>query len=78
MDPRTCPTCHGRGVLPEEKVCANETCGATFRWQEGRAEQDQHRSKGVLYCSRRCARAQAERARRRRKAAAERSRNEGS
>lgn len=49
------------------RQCDNETCGRWMQRQEGRSEQGQHRSKGVMYCSRACARAQAERARRRRK-----------
>lgn len=47
-----------------EKVCPN--CGKRFRLQVGRAEKSQHRRTGVIYCSRLCARAYAERERRRR------------
>ncbi|GAA4511505.1 hypothetical protein [Nonomuraea ferruginea] len=45
----------------EFRQCANEPCGKTFVRQRGRAEFGQHRTSGILYCSRDCARAQAQR-----------------
>jgi hypothetical protein len=48
--------------------CANETYPNLFARQQGRAEYDQNRTKGVRYCSNLCAKAQVERERRRRRA----------
>ncbi len=41
--------------------CANERCDRAFVRQRGRAAHRQHRTTGVKYCSRECARAQAQR-----------------
>lgn len=47
--------------------CANETCTVrAFAHQAGGAIKGQYRTKGVIYCSKTCARAQVERQRRRR------------
>lgn len=60
-----------RSAAPSEmfvKRCANERCGQPFTKQRGDAKYG-HRSRGVLYCSTQCAKAQSERERRRRRAA---------
>jgi hypothetical protein len=50
------------------KVCANESCGQIFVRQQGRAGAQQRKSEGVKYCSNKCARAQAQRELRKRRA----------
>lgn len=51
----------------EEKTCQNERCGAMFVLQEGRSKHKQFRA-DAIYCSAKCARAQAQREYRRRQA----------
>ncbi|MGW7598159.1 hypothetical protein [Streptomyces antimycoticus] len=52
------------------KICANESCGQFFVRQQGRSASLQRKNEGIKYCSSKCARAQAQRELRRRRAPA--------
>lgn len=48
-----CPTCRGRGSIPDAKLCALEGCGREFTWQdEGRGRERPRED--AIYCSRSC------------------------
>lgn len=63
-----CPTCKGRGELPEAKVCALDDCGREFVWQDDGRGRGRPRA-DAIYCSRSCKHAAAMRAYRTRQAA---------
>ncbi len=57
--------------VPQFKRCASETCGRLFVRQRGASQYGEGRSRGLLYCSKRCAQAEAQRRVRRRRAEGE-------
>ncbi len=60
-----CPTCRGRGTIPDEKLCALDDCGRSFVWQDdGRGRE--HPRTDALYCSTSCQNVAAKRAQRER------------
>jgi hypothetical protein len=56
-----CPTCQGRGVLPDPKVCALDGCGKEFRWQDDSRGRGRPRT-DAIYCSAACRHVAAQRA----------------
>ncbi len=63
-----CLACHGRGVVPDAKVCALPGCGREFVWQDDGRGRERPRQDAV-YCSASCRKVAAQRAYRRRRAA---------
>ncbi len=49
----------------EPKECANERCDVVFVFQDSNKERQRVRTRGLMYCSSKCAKAQLERVRRR-------------
>ena len=58
-----CPTCKGRGELPDAKTCALAGCGREFQWQDD-ARGREHPRRDAAYCSKSCRDVAAQRARR--------------
>jgi hypothetical protein len=56
-----CPTCRGRGTIPDEKTCALGDCGRTFVWQDDGRGRGRPRA-DAEYCSASCAHTAAQRA----------------
>jgi hypothetical protein len=56
-----CPTCKGRGILPDARACALPDCGREFVWQDDGQGRARPRA-DAIYCSDSCQNVAAQRA----------------